>query len=217
MTKVYQRKCDHCGESYTGYGKHFCGSTCFYQNRFPNPQRPTQKQHCKNCGKYYEGKNRQFCSLDCYKGFRTGRFWQKVEIKSLVDCWTWLGASRGGYGLVWGEGKTHKTAHRVAWELVYGKIPVGMFVLHKCDNPACVNPSHLFTGSPQDNMDDMVAKGRSRRGEGHPQAILTEVQIRKMRKQRHAGVSLKELAVRFGTSYGNICNVVYKKSWRHLL
>lgn len=95
--------------------------------------------------------------MSCYRDF-----WGKVNKTSLNECWIWNGSKRPGrvtYGSAWKDGKLHP-AHRVSWELSYGKIKEGMFVLHKCDVGLCVNPNHLFLGTHLDNMRDMVSKGR---------------------------------------------------------
>ena len=91
------------------------------------------------------------------------RFWAKVEIIPFHGCWEWTASqNRLGYGLIHEKRRMLK-AHRVSWELHYGKvIPAGLFVCHHCDNPGCVNPSHLFLGTNTDNLRDMSAKGRSR-------------------------------------------------------
>jgi hypothetical protein len=94
------------------------------------------------------------------------RFDAKYIPEPMSGCWLWEGAvCSGGYGCI-GETGTRKVlaAHRVSWELHNGKIPDGKWVLHRCDVRPCVNPEHLFLGTLQDNMDDMVSKGRSKRG-----------------------------------------------------
>lgn len=88
-------------------------------------------------------------------------FWERKTI-TLTGCWEWVGSRRHrGYGQVNFKGKIRK-AHRVAWELSFGIVPDGLSVLHKCDNPPCINPDHLFVGDQQDNINDMFTKGRQK-------------------------------------------------------
>ena len=96
----------------------------------------------------------------------TERFWQHVHI-SPSGCWPWRGATSGGYGRIRVGSLTDDTRHleitsRVAWELVHGSIPEGLYVLHRCDNPPCVRPAHLFLGTIEDNNRDRVAKGHTK-------------------------------------------------------
>src|SRR5437764_13267743 len=82
-----------------------------------------------------------------------------------TGCWVWRGAIvRGGYGTIYFRGK-YRRAHRVAWELYKGEIPLGMKACHMCDNPPCINPSHLFLGTNHDNVLDKVRKNRHIKGE----------------------------------------------------
>jgi len=132
------------------------------------------------------------------------RFWSHVKRTfSTKDCWLWAAKhDKDGYGRfstgTYRHQKWHR-AHRFALELETGKpVPAGLSVLHRCDNPACCNPHHLFTGTQADNMRDCVSKGRiargdrngrrlhpesTLRGEAHPNAILTEKLVRKLRRE----------------------------------
>src|SRR3990167_2290908 len=111
------------------------------------------------------------------------RFWSFVEILSDDECWLWLGGKTGsGYGRFWMNGK-NRCSNRVALEIKIGRIPDGLFACHTCDNPSCCNPKHLFCGTPKQNMDDMIRKGRAVykrlkrdkyiRGENHHLAVFT--------------------------------------------
>lgn len=92
------------------------------------------------------------------------RFWAKVKRSPGQRCWLWQGGGHPfGYGqLHLGGGSRHVLAHRYSWELAFGKVPRGRYVLHYCDNPKCVRPDHLFLGTQRDNVADMVQKGRQR-------------------------------------------------------
>lgn len=96
-------------------------------------------------------------------------FWSNVRKEK--ECWIWaLSLSPSGYGNFQWEGKRRR-AHRVAYFLSYGKIPDGLFVCHKCDKPACVNPQHLFLATSKENTHDMISKGRLNRSRGENKGI----------------------------------------------
>lgn len=114
---------------------------------------------------------RPFCSRECHKGTqaneardrRVTRFWSKVE--KTDSCWLWTGMRwTNGYGRFPNGGGQEMRAHRFAWELTYGPIPLGLFACHRCDVKLCVRPEHLFLGTHADNMADMMAKGRHAHG-----------------------------------------------------
>lgn len=88
------------------------------------------------------------------------RFWSRVDVRGPDECWLWTSGTWKGYGKVYRDGK-RIPAHKFSYELENGEVPDGLHVLHHCDNPSCVNPSHLFAGTHKDNMHDMIAKGRS--------------------------------------------------------
>lgn len=152
------------------------------------------------------------------------RFWEKVRHVEGDGCWEWTGARQSdGYAVI-GYGRPsvedrHRTArgHRVAWELAYGSIPVGLCVLHRCDNPGCVRPDHLFLGTLADNTSDMDRKGRGRRphGESHPRAKLTLGEVNVIRSLYDAGgVTQAELGRIFGVSGVTIYKIVTRKIWK---
>ena len=116
-------------------------------------------KNCIVCGNLFQrthwrAGSQVHCSLAC-------RFWEKVDKKDVHECWNWKASlNSNGYGQINIDRKP-VTASRVAYELAFGHIEDGKFVLHKCDNPKCVNPHHLFLGSHADNMSDMAKKGRA--------------------------------------------------------
>lgn len=131
-------------------------------------------------------------------------FWALVDKSGGPDaCWEWQGRlNYSGYAAV--DRKTpharFTTGHRYSWYLENGPIPDGLFVCHRCDNPKCVNPSHLFIGTNIDNVADRVAKGRSARvrGDKSGMAKITDAQVLELRRLRREGVPLTELALRYG-------------------
>ncbi|MFA6325045.1 MAG: HNH endonuclease [Candidatus Paceibacterota bacterium] len=145
------------------------------------------------------------------------RFWTKVD--KTKTCWNWLGSkSSKGYGRFKIKGKLY-SPHRISYELINGPIPKGMFICHKCDNPACVNPGHLFLGTQSDNMKDCFKKGRGvtnivprfKKGDiPYNQEIKNPDEIRKIKifiKENYPKISLKEIAFKLGISYKTIRNV----------
>jgi hypothetical protein len=150
---------------------------------------------------------------------RADRFWAKVSPEPTSGCFLWTGAfCRSGYGNAAGEGRHIRGAHRVAWELTKGPIPNGLWVLHKCDVPACVNPDHLFLGTGADNVADMVRKGRGRvpRGVRHPRAKLTPPDVLVVRSMLRAGVSACAVARRFGVTEAAVRSIRDGRSWAHV-
>lgn len=154
------------------------------------------------------------------------RFWEKVNKAgpfAFVDgkrsrCWVW-----GAYCTPTGYGKFQLArvavlAHRYAYSIARGPIVGGFHVLHKCDNPPCVNSKHLFLGTDRDNSDDKVAKGRAgaRRGVTHPRAKLSDEIVRTCREAYAEGVSAANLAERFGICLRGMWSVLAGRTWKHV-
>lgn len=170
-------------------------------------------------------------------------FWARVDRRGPDECWLWMrgrtGSRRGLDGVIPGYGafgRPQVKAHRFAWQLANGEIPDGLWVLHRCDNPPCVNPAHLFLGDVQANVDDMRAKGRARyisayqpatgdhvpydrraRGEASGPAKLTAAQVIEIRRRRLAGESRRALAREFGICDSNVRWIAMGRTWAHLI
>lgn len=159
------------------------------------------------------------------------RFWAKVQ--KTEACWLWLASKQElphGYGYFRFDGRT-QSAHRVAYQLVKGPIPTGLWVLHTCDNAECVNPDHLYLGTHADNTADMVRRNRCARGERHglhirPEATLrgdqcswrtlNESDVREIRASYGPNCSQSVLAKQYGVTQPTISAVLLRKKWRHV-
>jgi hypothetical protein len=147
------------------------------------------------------------------------RFWEKVDQSGGPDaCWLWTGhKNANGYGRI-ADDRSRRIvlAPRASWELNVGPIPEGVFVLHNCpdgDNPACVNPAHLWLGTQDDNMRDAGEKRRVRSGESHHNARLTDAAVLEIRS---SGMAPGEAAKKFGVTYVTAWEVVTGRSWKHV-
>lgn len=198
------------------------------------PRTLAPKPQCAQCGATVRTNNASrsrtrgygFCSQRCaaqYIGAKRktrleDRFWSKVDARGAEECWPWVGqaTSHWGYGRINIDGRIHH-ANRVAYELTYGAIPPGIFVCHRCDNPGCCNPSHLWLGTALDNTRDMDRKGRrvtvSMTGEAHPSAKLTAVEVSAIRRSAEND---RVLARRYCVTHQQIRNIKTGRQWRSL-
>lgn len=144
----------------------------------------------------------------------------KWRLDEATGCWEWTatklpkgyaffrGRAFGIHGYIYG--------HRFSWMLVNGPIPYGMQVCHRCDNPSCVNPEHLFLGSSSDNHQDMKQKGRHLYGELNSEAKLTELQVLEIHEIAKSGLSQKKIAKQFGVGQMTICRILRGERWNHI-
>ncbi len=213
---------------------------------------PPVERTCEVCGAKFmatawdvsRGSGRT-CSRKCGGVIRRGqrltieeRFWRYVNKDGPIPsscpergpCWVWTGARNGHtqwqYGVL---GKTSCTdsaslAHRVSWELHVGPIPEGKLVCHRCDNPPCVNPAHLFIGGYIENAEDMMSKGRHpfcgdghQHGEKNKHSVLTDDIVREIRRRRDAGQKRRQVADELFINWTTLSYVWYNRSWKHVV
>ena len=186
---------------------------------------------CQHCNKEFRLRrpwNQRFCSRRCVNLARVKipieqRF-SKFTIKT-DRCWNWTGKrNRRSYGCISistdGQKRT-VIASRLAWELYCGPIPQGLFVCHHCDNPACVNPAHLFIGTQKDNLQDASRKGRLKnlphaKGMQTANAVLKDSDIIEIRSKAAAGVLRTDLARKFHVYRQTIYRIVNRSTWKHI-
>jgi len=150
---------------------------------------------------------------------RRAKFWEKVYIPSLLACWVWQGYKNPqGYGQLHVADRRQVRAHRMAWEIVYGPIPKGLHCLHKCDNPSCVNPSHLYIGTNLDNVRDRMNRNRQSytKGEKNGKSKLTDDKVKEIRDLLKAGHTQQSVANQFNVSRPLIGYIKRGVIWKHL-
>lgn len=162
----------------------------------------------------------RFCSKRCAglaaprtkRRDEAARFWEKVDKSG--ECWTWKASRTAlGYGQFMNAAGRSELAHRASYRLTFTD-PGALRVCHRCDNPACVRPAHLFLGDSARNSADMVAKGRSTRGEKSAAAKLSESDVRAIRADTRAQ---HEIAKAYGVHLGTISSIRTRRTWRHVL
>ena len=163
------------------------------------------------------------------------RFWAHVEKSS--GCWEWTGSLyRNGYGRACIKHGVFTLAHRLAYWLHHGNVPDSLNICHTCDNRKCVRPSHLYAGTQQQNVDDMISRGRQRHavqtGTMHGMAVLTEEDVEEIRRlfsidrkhyvgpggKKHSlgKYSKAKLAKMFDVTHATIMSAVDGRNWKHV-
>lgn len=222
MSSRILRHCEKCGASFLTWpsrirdGKaRFCSKPCAIKS----DTRP-----CEKCGAKFRvfpsrrGRNwARYCSASCR---RVARFWSHVDRRGclvrpeLGPCWEWTGSRNDtNYGHVRFEGRL-LLAHRASWLIAHGREP-SAWVLHKCDNPPCVRPDHLFEGTAADNVADREAKGRggAAHGEKHGRAKLTWEKVRMIRERAANGESGSALAREYRIAQSAASAIILGKTW----
>lgn len=149
------------------------------------------------------------------------RFEARIECDPNSGCWLWSGgALASGYGCFTAHGRNYR-AHRFSFAAYVREPGPDEFICHRCDTPACVNPQHLFAGSPADNVADMMAKGRRVQGRTHRGSEsnlskLSEPQVAEIRRAVAAGATKNAMARRYGVSRGAIVQIAQGKTWAHM-
>jgi hypothetical protein len=146
------------------------------------------------------------------------RFWSKVQIGHPHECWEWTaGRNDDGYGRFRAFGGP-QLAHRLSYEEHHGPVPVGLFVLHSCDNRGCVNPNHLRAGTAKENTADMIDRGRHNCpfGERAGPSKLTEESVRALLKRLSDGVGYSEAGREFGLSRSGVRKLALGRTWKHV-
>lgn len=205
---MVERICQFCGKKFLvwpawirkGGGK-FCSRSCHHGSR--KGQR--FEIVCNECGKKFTS------GTTAYKICSVCLFWTHVKKMGLDECWPWTGPKyQQGYGSAYLHGKMTR-ANRGMWTIYNGTIPDGKFVLHKCDNRICVNPSHLYLGTHLDNMRDIVMRNKHRKT-----AKLKRSDIPNIRAMIKDGESYNEIAKKFNVCGGTIYNVDRGRNWSHV-
>jgi transposase len=150
-----------------------------------------------------------------FDAHEVARFWKHVQITD--GCWYWTSACNrpNGYGSFKIQGKMIG-AHRFSYTITRGAIPKGLCVCHKCDNPSCVRPDHLFIGTHKDNGRDKAEKGRAPSGTRNAGSKVTEAQAAEIRRLDLTGIPQREIASRYGLIQTTVSRIVRADTWRHV-
>jgi hypothetical protein len=190
---------------------------------------------CEQCGKsmkcYPSSADRRCCSAACLYALREAdevpRFWRSVD--KTDTCWLWNGTCQlGGYGIFTTHQRKKVTVHRYSFTLANGTIPDDMLICHHCDVPPCIRPDHLYAGTPKDNSRDMIERGRANTNVAGNRAVLTEDEVRAIRRRygpprgnagyqsRFVEPTAKQLGSEFGVSKETVIAIVNRRCWKGL-
>lgn len=201
-------------------------------------KRNVQYRPCEYCNVNFKprstylrtGKGGRFCSMDCFNKFAHDRmmnheiqnkkFWDLVDIKSEDECWVFKGIIHlQGYGMIclFGQKKSTK-AHRWAYILSKGEVPIGLAVLHSCDNRPCCNPKHLSAGTQKENMRQMIERNRGvcPRGDKHPGSKITEEIARSILKEYNGTQTYAYFAGKYNISHSLSSRLIKGETWKHI-
>lgn len=167
-------------------------------------------------------------TIEQVKSVTPAKFWNKIKFAEPDQCWEWQGAlNEDGYGRFWTwvsvkKSSSVEASHRKLYLLLFGELQKDICVLHKCDNPKCCNPNHLWPGTRADNNRDMISKGRARhdanpRGSEHKNSKLTEAQVIELRRRINNGEKQKVVAKDFNMSRAQTCVIANGKRWKHVM
>jgi|SRR5208282_382127 len=195
---------------------------------------------CNYCSKIFNFDERpsrpsrtKYCSIACQRKGRSIFKWSnlsedeillklteefnKKTVKNEKACWDWSGSLKVGYGVMKCKKRFIKT-HRFSWKINFGPIPEGMYVCHKCDNRKCNNPEHLFLGTHEDNMKDMINKNRQRGavGESNAKAIINKEKALEIKKMLSNGMTTIQIAKDLNISRAIVFGIKHKKNWSHI-
>lgn len=239
------RNCIICATEFKFYKsqKGAIGKYCSLQCKGKGLTLPRIKKLCLVCEKEFIPsigyKKKKYCSIECYAttmdGIEKPSFWEtatkeeqlarlkqsyeKYVIRNDEGCWGWKGCLAKKYGSLQYGGKYKSiSAHRASYLIHHGDIPNRLFVCHKCDNPPCTRPDHLFLGTSTDNNRDMFAKGRAKisKGEASSSAKLNNEKVIKIRERLQEGRTMQSLSDEYNVAIETIFDIKHNKTWKHL-
>ncbi len=228
----YNHTCVQCTNQFFRYSKHyrinrrpkFCSQKCRYIIS------KKQQSICLNCNKEFfffpSMRPGTFCDKKCEIIYRKNpqtrletskNYFFSHVIKNKNKCWEWTGPLRKGYGAM-AYFRRSIGAHKFSWLISNGNIPEGLFVLHKCDTPTCTNPSHLWLGTPKENMEDMIQKKRDKKLKGTEikNSKLTEDKVQEIKRMLREEKTPQEIVNHFNISLSSIYDIKDGRTWKHV-